>query len=205
MNNLYYFLNDRNEQIGPLKLEELKSLDLTKSSLVWCEGFEGWVKAKDIQELSIFFEEKISHTFAINTKPPPIPIPINLQISTEKNNPNETTYYSKHNVMVTTKRFIVGSETYSVNNITSVSHKKKSPNWSIPILAILVGLLSINFNPVISIILILFGGIFLYLSKGKYNIILKTSGSETKPFTSKNKNEVTQIVQALNQAIIDRN
>lgn len=46
-----------NERKGPITFEELKEIGITPSTLVWKEGLENWVSAKDVEELAPLFEE----------------------------------------------------------------------------------------------------------------------------------------------------
>ena len=46
-----------NERKGPITFEELKEIGITPSTLVWKEGLENWVPAKDVEELAPLFEE----------------------------------------------------------------------------------------------------------------------------------------------------
>ncbi len=50
-----YFYSDGQEQLGPLKAEELKEKKINKDTLVWCEGMEDWQKAGDVEELKFLF------------------------------------------------------------------------------------------------------------------------------------------------------
>ena len=54
--NYYYAKNE--EKIGPLSLDELKKIDLKKDTLVWYEGLDDWVKAEEIKELRVLFNEE---------------------------------------------------------------------------------------------------------------------------------------------------
>ena len=57
-----------NERKGPMTFEELKEIGITPSTLVWKEGLENWVPAKDVEELAPLFEE-------IPLPPPSVPRP----------------------------------------------------------------------------------------------------------------------------------
>ena len=46
-----------NERKGPMTFEEMKEIGITPSTLVWKEGLENWVPAKDVEELAPLFEE----------------------------------------------------------------------------------------------------------------------------------------------------
>lgn len=58
-----YFISKDNIQKGPFSIEELKEQEITKSTLVWFEGCEGWVEAGTEETLSSI----------IKLSPPPIP------------------------------------------------------------------------------------------------------------------------------------
>lgn len=58
MNKYYYIKQDT--QHGPLPLDELKG-QITRDTLVWCEGMPTWIAAKDIPEVAAIL-------------PPPIPV-----------------------------------------------------------------------------------------------------------------------------------
>jgi hypothetical protein len=50
-----YFIHDGAEQKGPFSIEELQSLNISKESMVWCEGLENWKPAGEIEELQSIF------------------------------------------------------------------------------------------------------------------------------------------------------
>ena len=86
-----FYVLDNNQQKGPFSENELKSMLLTRESLVWCEGMENWDYAKNIEELKIY----------INSTPPPIPnienlnSSININVKTHKSELDEKENYLK--------------------------------------------------------------------------------------------------------------
>lgn len=66
----YYYL-DENVQHGPVSLEELKEVNLTRQTLVWYEGVADWTKAESLTDLKPLF---------VTTPPPP---PISQQSKTK--------------------------------------------------------------------------------------------------------------------------
>jgi hypothetical protein len=58
----YYYIKDENK-LGPFDLEDLKSTDIKRDTLVWFQGIKDWTRATEISELGELF---IHH-------PPPIP------------------------------------------------------------------------------------------------------------------------------------
>ena len=47
----YYYIKD-GEKIGPFSLKELKDKDIKKSTLVWKEGLDNWLKARKLEEVN---------------------------------------------------------------------------------------------------------------------------------------------------------
>jgi uncharacterized membrane protein YhaH (DUF805 family) len=59
----YFYENDNNEQVGPIDIDKLKSINIKSSTLIWKEGTENWSEAKNFEELKELF-----------IKPPPLPL-----------------------------------------------------------------------------------------------------------------------------------
>ncbi len=73
----YYYAID-NVQHGPVPIDELFSLGLTQSSLVWSEGMSDWAPIKDVGEIQYYIvKHKKSLPIAPeeNKQPPPIVTP----------------------------------------------------------------------------------------------------------------------------------
>ncbi|WP_106480994.1 CD225/dispanin family protein [Butyricimonas faecalis] len=65
----YFYLNEKNEQKGPVSPEELISNGVTKNTLVWKNGMAQWLPAGEVSELANLF-----------TDTPPTPKPENWLI-----------------------------------------------------------------------------------------------------------------------------
>lgn len=50
-----YWAHINNQRIGPLTLEQLRTMPLTPETLVWHTGLPAWVKAKEMAELTDLF------------------------------------------------------------------------------------------------------------------------------------------------------
>lgn len=70
-----YFYLDGKERFGPFSFEELKNENISRETLIWFEGLEYWVPAKDIDEL----EEILRLT----------PPPININDTAKKTEEND--------------------------------------------------------------------------------------------------------------------
>lgn len=53
--NVYYIINASGAQEGPFPVNELMNHGLTPETMVWCAGFQNWLKAKDVAELQFLF------------------------------------------------------------------------------------------------------------------------------------------------------
>jgi len=61
MKEYYILINDI--QKGPFSIDELKKIELNKSSLVWCKELDNWTELQNVSELKELLE----------STPPPIP------------------------------------------------------------------------------------------------------------------------------------
>jgi len=59
---MYYYAKN-NKKFGPVSIEELKTVGITKSTLIWTEGYPDWVEAEKITELED----------VLKAIPPPLP------------------------------------------------------------------------------------------------------------------------------------
>lgn len=48
---MYYYIDSRNQQCGPVPASTLKNYGVTLESYVWTNGMQNWAKAKTIPEL----------------------------------------------------------------------------------------------------------------------------------------------------------
>lgn len=58
-----YFYSENDEQLGPVTIEDLKTKNINRNTLVWKEGMENWQKASEVKELASLFA----------SVPPPLP------------------------------------------------------------------------------------------------------------------------------------
>ena len=49
--NLYFYLDEHNQQHGPISLEQFSSYGIKPSTLVWCKGMEDWKPVSLVEEL----------------------------------------------------------------------------------------------------------------------------------------------------------
>ncbi|MFQ5664642.1 MAG: DUF6232 family protein [Terriglobia bacterium] len=125
----------------------------------------------------------------------------------------EITFYSDgHGVRVTSARLIIGDTTFSLANITSVRKISTNPDRRGPLkfMVIAVGVLFLAIaleSGVLAFGAVVMGGLGVLWWKGQrpvYELHIASASGETAPLKSDDKNRVEKIVQAINEAMIQR-
>lgn len=128
-------------------------------------------------------------------------------------------FYENNSIKVTNKRFMVGDKTFVLSNVTSIDSSKSSVVFFkiLGFILIMVGvgnfISAFNASSAIGVIDFysvgyLFWsviGILFFLTKVRYSVILKTAGADNNVYSSKNKQEIDKIVEALNQSVASAN
>lgn len=117
---------------------------------------------------------------------------------------DEKTFFEYEDVRVTSARFISGSHTYAMSNITSVKAFEAKPKRIGGIIVLIIGLaIAIN-TPVVGLIIAAIAAYYLYQQKTMYHVMLATAGGETSALKTHQREYLDKVVAALNQAIIHR-
>ncbi len=118
------------------------------------------------------------------------------------------------NVVVTKSRFIVGSKTFSVRGITSVQAVEIPASYSGQIVVIIFGIvmgLAAFANDlrgagavllVIALMLLITGVTLLFTVKPKYQVVITTSSGEITAYESRDDQDISSVVHAVNEAIV---
>lgn len=117
----------------------------------------------------------------------------------------EKTFFEYEDVKVTNTRFISGSQTYAMSNVTSVKNRVDTPSRVLPVALFLFGIAvffksSFGWGAVVCAI----AGFWLYRQKSTYHVMLSTAGGETSALKTHQLEYVTKVVNALNDAIVFR-
>lgn len=121
---------------------------------------------------------------------------------------NEIEFFNNGHTVVTNARFIVDGQTYAMNGVTSVKQgikpaDRKAGIWLI-IIGFIVFLLTSGVGKLFGIILIGVGAWLIYEAKPIASVILQSSSGEVQALTSQDIGFISNVVSALNQAIIHR-
>lgn len=124
----------------------------------------------------------------------------------------ETVYYQSGDITITNSRAVIGDQTYSMSNVTSVSVLEIQPNRTGGIILALLGLLFTAVGWASG------GGLFLWLGvlglaigiiiiaslRTKYAVCIGSASGESNAFISPDKEHIHPIVEAINKAIVER-
>ena len=127
----------------------------------------------------------------------------------------EETIYSDSDVKVTTSRVLCAGMAYELRNITAVKMGETHPNAIPTLVAIAIGLCvlvtalaRLEFNAavlflfVVGIALIALAVRHVHQLTPDYYLLISSSSDEVRAFTSKDRQQVEQIVAAVNEAIV---
>lgn len=121
---------------------------------------------------------------------------------------DEKNFFENDVVKVTNARFIVNSETYAMNGVTSVKSHVIPANRIGAIIGIIIGLTFLFVGEggfrIFGIIIALIAGAILYNQKATHAVVLKSASGETQALSSQDKNYIDNVVSALNDALIHR-
>ncbi|MDE6329386.1 MAG: CD225/dispanin family protein [Muribaculaceae bacterium] len=53
--NAYYYINQANQQVGPIDGSQLLQAGVGRDTMVWCAGMPTWTRAADVPELAPLF------------------------------------------------------------------------------------------------------------------------------------------------------
>lgn len=117
----------------------------------------------------------------------------------------EQVFFQYEDVKVTNARFINGSQTFAMNNVTSVKPYVKKPSRTGGVLALLFGLfLMFQASLMAGLLISLGAAYYLYQQKTVFKILLSTSAGETTALVTYQREYLNRVIAALNEAIVHR-
>ncbi len=121
---------------------------------------------------------------------------------------DEKVFFEGDGVKVTNARFIVHSQTYAMNGVTSVKSSVTPPNRGGLLIAILVGLVMlIALEGATKILgLIVAGGAMWMLTqqKSSYAVFLSSASGEVQALANTDEAYINGVIHALNEALVYR-
>jgi hypothetical protein len=131
-------------------------------------------------------------------------------------NMTEQSFFKDANVQVTTTRVIIGSRTYTLANISSVSMWQQTPSRLPGVLFAAVGTLALIYAVsldvpltqngwlALGVLLVVVGVVLVALPKPKYIVRISSSSGEVNALISPDQNYIVRVVDAINKAIVAR-
>jgi hypothetical protein len=117
----------------------------------------------------------------------------------------EKTFFQYEDVTVTNARFMVAKQTFAMSNITSVQASQKDPSRLGPIILLVIAGFCLMGGVWVGVLLLGGAGILWWVAeKPTYHVMLTTAGGESSALSSKQREYIEKVVQALNDAIVAR-
>ncbi len=125
---------------------------------------------------------------------------------------SEISYFQDQNVNITNARAVLSGTTYAMSNITSVSMGERAANRNPGCLVTILGFIGWgvagaleNMGVLIVCILAFLVGIALIImAKPSYVVRISSASGEVEGLVSQNKEYIQKVINALNEAIINR-
>ena len=127
----------------------------------------------------------------------------------------ESIYFQDDKILVSQTRYIVSGTTYAIRNISSVAINNIEKSRFFPLFLLIVGLIAFLATLAvgdrgtemwipIGLVLIVIGGAWLATIKDEYSVRITTNAGQRDSYISTNRELITNIVHALNEAIIGK-
>lgn len=120
----------------------------------------------------------------------------------------EQVFFEQGSVKVTNARFIVNSQTYAMNGVTSVKSSVVPPSRTGAMIAIGFGLLMVfvaeGGAKIIGIAIAAAGAWFLTQQKSTHSVYLSSASGEVQALSDTDEGYINSVVHALNEALIHR-
>lgn len=120
---------------------------------------------------------------------------------------SETVFLNSGGITVTNARFVVPGQTYAMGGITSVKYYEKPQKWIVGTICGALAAWWLTIGTYMIPLVVVFAGLSalaLWRGRRRYDVILSTASGEVRALSSYERDDVRQVVQALNNAIIYR-
>jgi hypothetical protein len=117
---------------------------------------------------------------------------------------DEKIYFEYEDVKITNTRFITGGQTFAMSNVTSVKAFEQKPSRTGGIVVLLIGLVVAANYIFVGLLIAAAAAVYLYMQKTMFHVMLSTAGGETSALKTNQKDYLTKVVGALNEAIVHR-
>lgn len=120
--------------------------------------------------------------------------------------PGEKIFYQDAKVTVTQSRFVTEYTTYAMRNISSVTLYKITKSRFVQIVLIILGVLTMLADDLkfLGLLIIAAGILWLYKTKDEYSVRITSNSGESDGFISPDRQVVSTIVNAVNEAMAYR-
>ncbi|MBN1139254.1 MAG: hypothetical protein JXM73_21945 [Anaerolineae bacterium] len=139
----------------------------------------------------------------------PAPLPARDAQVQQPSPVRETVYYNKGDILVTSARAILSGKTVAISSMTSVALAESGSPKPVAAVLMLIGVISslLAYDSDVCLgfgLLYIVVGIVLLCAEPAYRIRIGSAANETNILSSLKRQEIEEIVAAMNQAIMDR-
>ena len=121
---------------------------------------------------------------------------------------SEQIFFDDRGVKVTNARFIVHSQTYAMNGVTSVKSGVEEPSRGGALIAIGVGLLILiaaeGAAKIVGLLIAAAGGWALSRQKATHSVYLSSASGEVQALSDQDEDYISSVINALNDALVHR-
>ena len=120
---------------------------------------------------------------------------------------NEKIFYKDANVLITQSRIVTYGKTYAMNNISSAGIIDRNKFFLKMASAIMLvfGLVGLYFKEYgMGITALGIALVFMLISRNEYILIISSNSGDTNALTSKNRQYIQTVMDAINEAIVYR-
>ena len=120
----------------------------------------------------------------------------------------EKVFFDQAGVKVTNARFIVNSQTYAMNGVTSVKSHVTPPDRKGPLIALAIGIIILlaadGAGKLLGLGIAALGAWMLFQQKDTHAVFLSSASGEVKALANQDGDYIGGVVGALNQALVYR-
>ena len=113
-------------------------------------------------------------------------------------------FHSAGGITVSRTRFVVGSQTFALANISSVRGVETPPSRTAPAVLLVVGVLFLFASIWFGLLVIAASITWMFFQKSTFSVVLTAAGGEVTAYSSEDSAFISRVIQALTEAIVAR-
>ena len=116
----------------------------------------------------------------------------------------EEVLFSEAGIVVSKSRFVVGSQTFALANISSVRAVETAPSRTAPVVILLLGIGFLAASVWFAMVVIAGCIAWMCSQKSEFSVVLTAAGGEVNAYSSYDRAFISRTIQAVSEAIVAR-